>query len=241
MPKKVTLYIYYNAAPLRYLSCLKSFLESANRLHLSILRTNDSPKPLNHRMKSDLELISLDQKWKYQWGEEGARPPNAPWYPAQPPPTNIHLDLMSNGSIPDPFLGKNEDLVQWVGDQTWTYQTTFSLPKDVFQEPNVKVVLVFGGLDTFATAKLNGRVILESHNMFLQHRVQITEDLVDLSQSLDNIQTLQLRFDPAERMGNEEVKKHPDHPWFTFNSGVSRLAVRKAQYHYVSSAFLVAH
>ena len=64
--------------------------------------------------------------------------------------------------------------------------------------------------------------------MFLHHRVQITPEMLDLCQVEDTVQTLQLKFDPAERLGEEEMKKHPTHDWFAFNSGASRLAVRKA-------------
>jgi hypothetical protein len=46
-------------------------------------------------------------------------------------------------------------------------------------------------------------------------------------------QHLQITFENAEGVGDEEVRKHPEHDWFTLNS-VSRLAIRKAQYHYVS-------
>lgn len=187
-------------------------------------------------MDHKLQSISLNEGWQYQWGKPESRGPNAPWYTSQPPPTNIHLDLLHNSAIPDPFEAKNEDLVQWVGEQAWTYQTSFSLPRDVFQKPNVKVTLVFEGLDTFATVTLNDREILRSNNMFLYHRVEITEDLMELNGDTYDSQTLRLTFDPAEKLGGEEVEKHKDHSWFSFNSGVSRLAVRKAQYHYVGSA-----
>lgn len=182
-----------------------------------------------------MQVIPLSgSRWKYRCDDDESRLSSAIWYPAQPPPTNIHMDLLSNGSIPDPFIGKNEELVQWVGEKTWTYQTTFSLPRDTFQQPKVRVALVFEGLDTFATVKLNNREVLKSNNMFLHHRVQITPEMLDLRQDEDTVQTLQLKFDPAERLGEEEMEKHPTHDWFTFNSGASRLAVRKAQYHYVS-------
>jgi len=36
-------------------------------------------------------------------------------------PGCAHTDLMVLGKIPDPFIGKNELEVQWIGDQDWEY------------------------------------------------------------------------------------------------------------------------
>ncbi len=86
-------------------------------------------------------------------------------------PTNVHLDLLAHKLIPDPFIGKNELLVQWVGESQWVYKTTFSCPAVA---EGAKAVLAFDGLDTFATVVLNGEKILETDNMFLPERVDVT-------------------------------------------------------------------
>jgi beta-mannosidase len=99
------------------------------------------------------------------------------WHPAQPLPTTIHLDVLANGAIPDPYIAKNEELVQWVGERTWIYETTFSVPEYLRQDQKRRIALVMEGLDTFATMTLNGRDILKSSNMFLTHRVDITEQI----------------------------------------------------------------
>jgi len=48
------------------------------------------------------------------------------------------------------------------------------------------------GLDTFATAKFNGKEILKSDNMFIPHRVDITGHL---KRDGDNV--LEIDFEPA--------------------------------------------
>jgi beta-mannosidase len=48
------------------------------------------------------------------------------------------------------------------------------------------------GLDTFATAKFNGKEILKSDNMFVPHRVDITGHL---KRDGDNV--LEIDFEPA--------------------------------------------
>jgi beta-mannosidase len=96
---------------------------------------------------------------------------------------------------------------------------------------------VFEGLDTYATVKLNDREILKSDNMFVSHRVEVADDYLLRGNNGFGRQRLQISFLPAEQVGNQEVSEYPDHPWCTFSSNVSRLATRKAQYHYVSVSF----
>ncbi|MBP5547782.1 MAG: hypothetical protein J6X58_02685 [Bacteroidales bacterium] len=50
---------------------------------------------------------------------------NGQWYPATVPGF-IHTDLIANDIIPDPFLATNEDSVQWVSKEYWTYRADLS-------------------------------------------------------------------------------------------------------------------
>lgn len=86
---------------------------------------------------------------------------------------------------------------------------------------------MFDGLDTFATVKLNEKVILESDNMFIPHRVDVTTKLKD-----DTENTLELVFAPALLEARKIKDAHPEHKWVGFNGEMARLAVRKAQYHW---------
>lgn len=145
-------------------------------------------------------------------------------------PTNVHLDLMHHGLIPDPFIGKNELDVQWVGERVWSYRTTFASPN---VPAGSKAVLAFDGLDTFATVKVNGDVVLETDNMFIPERVDVTGRLK--GDGAEN--ELEITFDSAYLRGCELVQKYPEHKWGCWNGDVSRLAVRKAQYHWVRLEF----
>jgi beta-mannosidase len=118
----------------------------------------------------------------------------------------------------------NELEVEWVGETAWTYRTTFSSPS----ANSRSVYLIFEGLDTFAQVKLNNVVILESDNMFLNHRVDITNRLSD-----DGTNVLSIDFDSALLRAREITKQYPDHRWELFNGEAGRLVVRKAQYHWV--------
>ncbi|KAI9682352.1 MAG: hypothetical protein M1817_000406 [Caeruleum heppii] len=141
-------------------------------------------------------------------------------------PTNIHLDLLSHGLIPDPFIAKNEAAAQWVGEKAWIYRTSFTLSPTSLKSQQ-KAVLAFDGLDTYATVTLNGHVILKTQNMFLPERVDVTKLLKEEG---DN--DLIINFESAFLIGKKIQEDHPEHKWLCWNGHPSRLAVRKAQYHY---------
>jgi beta-mannosidase len=93
--------------------------------------------------------------------------------------------------------------------------------------PGSTAVLAFDGLDTFATVKLGGSTILKSDNMFLPHRIEVT----DLIRNAEK-HSLEIEFEPALLKARELKKQHPEHKWICFNGDSARLAVRKAQYHW---------
>lgn len=179
------------------------------------------------------ETLSLSEGWKYTESDGSDAAELGNWHNTQPLPTSIHLDLLANGSIPDPFAGKNEQLVQWVGKKTWIYEKQFIVPPNLLTNLSREVVLVFDGLDTYTTVTLNGKIILKTDNMFLSHRVDITEQ-VRCNQTTENeTNTLRIVFHNAEQKAAEEMDKHPEQSWFSFHFGNKRLAARKAQYHFV--------
>ncbi|QRV98035.1 beta-mannosidase [Ceratobasidium sp. AG-Ba] len=85
------------------------------------------------------------------------------WRRAVGSPSEIHVELLRAGIIPDPYLGFNEHKVQWVGKREWLYSHSFELSAEQLAN---HVELEFEGLDTFCTAYLNGVEILKSENMF---------------------------------------------------------------------------
>ena len=144
-------------------------------------------------------------------------------------PTNVHLDLLHNGVISNPLVGKREIDCQWVGEKSWVYKGTFATPTVGFGE---KAVLAFKGLDTYATVVLNGNEILKTQDMFIPERVIVTNILCSEGENL-----LEITFDSAYLIGKHLVEQHANHIWGCWNGDPSRLAVRKAQYHYVISSF----
>ncbi|SPJ78522.1 related to beta-mannosidase [Fusarium torulosum] len=161
----------------------------------------------------------LEKGWSFKKTADG----HDAWKPVARVPTVAHIDLLDNGLIPDPFLDMNELDVEWVGETAWTYRTTFDSPST----DGASVYLLFDGLDTFAQVRLNDTVILDSDNMFLSHRVNISDHLKN-----EGSNTLIINFDSALLRGRELQKEYPNHRWELFNGEAGRLVVRKAQYHW---------
>ncbi|KAL2815174.1 glycoside hydrolase superfamily [Aspergillus granulosus] len=166
----------------------------------------------------------LDHGWTFRDANDDK--PEA-WLPVSKLPSVVHLDLLDNDLIPDPFVGLNEQKVEWVSHRDWVYRTSFPTP--VSRSPDTRHSLVFEGLDTFATVTLNGTVILQSDNMFIPHRTDITDAVLSHA-SEPNV--LEILFESPVRRGREVVKSHPEHRYIAHQTEVGRLGARKAAYHW---------
>ena len=112
-----------------------------------------------------------------------------------------------------------------MGEKSWTYRAT--IPTVSGSGTGKKAVLAFDGLDTFAHVKLNGKTVLQSDNMWIPHRVDVTSALKDGAENV-----LEIDFAPALFEARKIKDAHPEHKWVGFNGDMARLAVRKAQYHW---------
>ena len=134
-------------------------------------------------------------------------------------PGTVHTDLMSNDTIEDPFYRMNENDVQWIDSQQWLYRREFKVSASLLHEDSVQ--LVAEGLDTFAAIRLNGKLVGETANMFVEHRLEVKRYL------RPGKNTIEILFDSPSIRSKAIEKKH----------GALRVAlephrvyVRKAQY-----------
>ncbi|WP_199224381.1 glycoside hydrolase family 2 protein [Serinibacter arcticus] len=81
-------------------------------------------------------------------------------------PGCIHLDLLAQGLIDEPFDGDNEAAQQWIGSTVWSFRRTFTWQPDGEDRHD----LVALGLDTLATIELNGRVVATTANQNRSYR-----------------------------------------------------------------------
>ncbi|KAJ7499902.1 glycoside hydrolase [Mycena latifolia] len=144
------------------------------------------------------------------------------WKAAQAYPSEIHVELLKSGLIPDPYLGFNENKVQWIGKVEWLYKCTFDFAAD---SKETHALLEFLGLDTVCDVYLNGEKILAADNMFQTHIVSLA-----LS-SLKPQNTLLLHFKSAHLLAKElEAQMGVVRAGSTNLGDPSRVYVRKAQY-----------
>ena len=109
--------------------------------------------------------ISLDGEWEFrQTGEETWRSATVPGC--------VHTDLLAHGAIEDPFYGRNEKSLQWIGEKDWEYRKTFYIDENVVSTVS-KVWLVLEGVDTYATVSVNGLPVVNTENMFRTYRTDL--------------------------------------------------------------------
>ena len=145
------------------------------------------------------------------------------WLPADVP-GHVHLDLMANGVIPDPFVGMQEYGVQWVDEKDWSYRTTFEWSA---KEGAPRRVLRFNGLDTVCTVVLNGEEVATHDNMFVPLEIDVTDLLRPTNE-------LRVDFQSALRVGAERRREYFEAEGIqdTVERFDERSFVRKAQYMY---------
>ena len=86
-------------------------------------------------------------------------------------PGNIHSDLLENKLIEHPFIGNNEEKLQWISETDWDYKTTFLVDRKTLQKRHIE--LSFEGLDTYASVFLNDSLILKTNNAFREFQVEV--------------------------------------------------------------------
>jgi len=96
------------------------------------------------------------------------------WHPATVPGC-VHLDLLNNKLIPDPFYRDNEAKLQWIENADWEYRTTAQATPALLAQKNID--LIFEGLDAYAKVYLNEKLILTADNMFREWRVSVKGEL----------------------------------------------------------------
>ena len=133
-------------------------------------------------------------------------------------PGTVHMDLMANGKIPDPFYRMNEDQVQWVDSQQWVYQREFEVDADFLKEKRVE--LVAEGLDMYAHIRINNKPVGAAADMFVEHRF-------DVKTFLKNGKNLiEILFDSPVMRSKALEKKHGP---LTAGHEPHRIYARKAQ------------
>ncbi|MEI7981951.1 MAG: glycoside hydrolase family 2 protein, partial [Bacteroidota bacterium] len=158
------------------------------------------------------DTLDLGGQWQFrQTGTER-------WIPAHVPGC-VHLDLLQNGLIPDPFYRDNEKQLQWIGETGWEYQKTFHCKND--DNSRVNAELVFRGLDTYASVYLNDSLLLEADNMFREWSAGVDKYLHD------GLNTIRIIFPSVTAENRIQYARLPYRL-----PGDEKVVCRKAAYHF---------
>jgi len=116
-----------------------------------------------------MKEIQLNGSWTL--AVTGEKRPETSNFPGEIPiviPGDIASALLDAGLIEDPYYGRNELDVLWIGKTDWKLSTSFTLnSRDVEDlQPGVAATLVFEVIDTVAVIRLNGEELKRSSNMF---------------------------------------------------------------------------
>ncbi len=132
-------------------------------------------------------VYSLDGEWELVQAKDLEDRLAGAWDGSMPAPVpgSVHTALARNGIIPDPYFGKNQEIVKEWSDKTYYYRKTFRRPPQGQDD-----TLVFEGLCNRATIWLNGRQLGEHEGMF----IPVEYPVRDL---LEEENTLVVRLDPA--------------------------------------------
>jgi beta-mannosidase len=106
--------------------------------------------------------LVLDHGWQFRQ-VKAAQSAQDGWLPATVP-GDVHLDLLANKKIPDPFYRDNESKLQWIQDESWEYRTIFNATPALLSRSHVD--LVFDGLDGPSSVYLNGTQVLSGTSSF---------------------------------------------------------------------------
>ena len=111
---------------------------------------------------------TLDHGWQFRQVAPETHDKESEWLPAIVP-GDVHLDLLANQKISEPFFRENEAKLQWTEDESWEYRLIFDASSELQARTNLD--LVFDGLDAAAQVYVNGVQVSNADNMFRIWRV----------------------------------------------------------------------
>ncbi len=116
-------------------------------------------------------------------------------------PGDVHSALLAAQLIPDPYFGRNENEIQWVGRKDWLVERSFDVPDSLLARKSVCLRLEH--VDTFCVLSINGQKVGETGNRFRRYDFEVKP----LLRSGKN--TITALFKSAELVTEERAKLLP--------------------------------
>jgi beta-mannosidase len=166
------------------------------------------------------EVVALDHGWQFRQITTSAGQGENGWLPATVP-GDVHLDLLANKKIPDPFYRDNESKLQWIENESWEYRLNFEVAPELLERSNVD--LVFDGLDGAAEVSVNGTKLLSADNSFRIWRVPAKSHLHVGTNQLSVVFPSPIKAAAAVAAGD---------PWQSKTKTEAKTYLRKPAYEY---------
>lgn len=112
----------------------------------------------------------LGDDWQLHRAQLHAREERGTWLPARVPGT-VLADLLAAGEVPDPRVGRQSLLSEWVPQRTWVYRTALRTPGLAAGE---RAFLEFDGIDHTASVYLDGERVASHEGMFVPLVTEVT-------------------------------------------------------------------
>jgi len=116
-------------------------------------------------------------------------------------PGDIASALIDAGEVPDPYFGRAELDVQWIGREDWLLEKRIELDAQTLERD--QVFLDFDMIDTIAEIRINGELVGRSENMFRRFRADAKRFL------RPGANAVSILIRSAERAAAERAKKLP--------------------------------
>lgn len=134
-------------------------------------------------------------------------------------PGNSYSALLENEKIPEPFLGENENLVQWVSEQDWWFKTEFIIHENILSKSNID--LSAEGLDMDCEIFINDHFIAHTNNSFLKYDIPVPKQFLKAkNELLVKIKSPKLLSDQLYEAASYKLPGGP------------RVMMRKPQFHF---------
>ncbi len=132
--------------------------------------------------------LSLNDEWQVAEGDSESQRLLGQWTDAITAvvPGSVQTALLAAGKIPDPYVGKNDEIAREESFKTWWLMRKFERPTDM-----AEARLVFGGICDSCAIWFNGEKQGEHKGMFAEIVFDVSHLLVE------NDNTLVVRLDPA--------------------------------------------
>jgi beta-mannosidase len=112
---------------------------------------------------------------------------------------SVQEKLIDKGELPDPFVGLNESLFNWIEEHEWVFSSEFEITTEMLSKDFID--LEFPGIDTYADIYLNDSLIGIAENAFKPYRYEVKSLL---KQGLNKLKVI---FYPPVLYHKENYKK----------------------------------